>query len=70
MTRRSTPPSPESGAAQDAAAPARGPETVTRVLAREVIHEGARRRPGETITLPAADAAVLEPEGYFEAPAH
>ena len=68
MSRRTTPPSPDD-AAQGAVGPSRAAETVTRVLAREVLHEGARRRPGETITLPAEAAAVLEPEGYFEAPA-
>ena len=51
--------------------PAQGaaPRTVNRVLARPIVHEGALRRPGETVTLSRDAAAVLEPEGYFE-PAH
>ena len=52
--------------AKDTPAQGATPRTVTRVLARELIHEGALRRPGETVTLSRDDAAVLEPEGYFE----
>ena len=60
MTRRSTE-APEGAAAQGAA-----PKAVTRILARELIHEGALRRPGEAVTLTPDVIAVLEPEGQFE----
>ena len=40
-------------------------EAVTRVLARQVHHEGVLRHPGETVTLHPDVVAALEPEGYF-----
>ena len=77
MPPRRPSPSPEPAAVQDAAeapqAPQEAPQapgavtrTVTRTLARPIVHEGALRRPGEVVTLPADVAAVLEPEGHFE----
>lgn len=59
----------EPGPAKTAPAQGAASRTVTRILARPVIHEGTLRRPGETVTLPRDVVAVLEPEGHFE-PAH
>lgn len=60
-TRRNQAPGP---AAQNEAPAA--PPTVLRTLARQLIHEGVLRRPGEVVALTAAEIAVLEPEGQFE----
>ena len=60
-TRRTQTPEP----AGPREAPA-APPTVPRTLARELIHEGVPRRPGEVVALTAAEIAVLEPEGQFE----
>lgn len=63
MSRR---PTPEPAASQTPQEAPQAPRTVTRTLARPIEHEGALRRPGEVVTLPADVAAVLEPEGHFE----
>ena len=55
----------KAGAPRAAPAKAAAPQTVTRILARPLIHEGALHRPGETVTLSRDVAAVLEPEGQF-----
>ena len=72
MPPRRPSPSPEPAAAQASQeAPQEAPQaprTVTRTLARPIDHEGALRRPGERVTLPADVAAVLEPEGHFAPP--
>ena len=47
------------------AAPA-APETVTRILARELIQAGELRRAGDTVTLRPDQVEYLEPRGYFE----
>lgn len=63
MSRR---PTPEPDASQPPQEAPQAPGTVTRTLARPIEHEGALRRAGEVVTLPADVAAALEPEGHFE----
>ena len=59
-------PSLEPAASQAPQEAPQAPRTVTRTLARPIDYEGALRRPGEVVTLPADVAAVLEPESHFE----